>query len=410
MGSVLISYNRGSLETVKALAEDVDAAGHESWFDQELTGGQRWWDSILARIRDCDILVFALTPESLESQACGREVDYALLLGKPVLPVLLSHEVNSAHLPPAIAQIQHLDYRKQDKQAAFKLVAALAGLPAAPPLPDPLPNPPAVPISYVVSLKEKIDNPAKLDYQDQIPLVLELRDRFRDGRPADEITQLLNRLKRRDDLLAKVAREIDTVLAEVAHGSRPTPQQPEPGTMEEGAPALERRALDLVTGTVGQDERHLQIDNAVDECAGFMRRVVECGEIWTFEIDPQNAFTLALDATQSESWITAKGSLRDSLSVTRSKVLKSLGWKINEHGFVKGAGAAAALYATSGVAALALLSKTVRDFLMSFEATRSWPVPRGRATLTGPAAEFALALQRVAPEVKSIIVRPETAS
>src|SRR5262245_12282761 len=70
---VFISYNRDSLNVVKALAEDL-AESSEPWFDQELTGGQRWWDSILARIRDCDTFVFAMTPDSLESEACGREL------------------------------------------------------------------------------------------------------------------------------------------------------------------------------------------------------------------------------------------------------------------------------------------------------------------------------------------------
>lgn len=248
MGKVFISYNRGSLESVKALADDLKAVDHEPWFDQELTGGQRWWDSILERIRTCDTFVFALTPDSLESQACGRERDYADRLGKTVLPVLLSDEVETTQLPADIGQIQYIDYRKQDKQAAFALKRAIAGLPAPPPLPDPLPNPPPVPISYVVSLKERIDSPAALDKKEQIAMVFELRDRFREGRPADEITGLLNRLKRRDDLLAKVEREIDTVLAEVAQGQGPTPPRKKP-LKKELVPTPERKAPEPVDET-----------------------------------------------------------------------------------------------------------------------------------------------------------------
>lgn len=404
MGQVFVSYNRGSLESVEALADDLDAAAHEPWFDRELTGGQRWWDSILARIRTCDIFVFALTPDSLESQACGRELQYAMMLGRPVLPVLLSDEVKTMHLPAALGQIQYVDYCKQDKQAAFALMRAIAGLPAPPPLPDPLPNPPPVPLSYVVSLREKIDYAEALDYQGQIALVFELRDRFREGRPADEIAELLNRLRRRDDLLAKVAREIDTVLAEVAQGQPPTPSRKKP-TKKELVPAPERKALEPADDTPDPAERQLRLDDAVDECARLMRRAAESGETWIFEIDSQNRFTLALDATGPERCLTAVASLRDSTTGVRSKELKALGWKVNEHGLVKGAAGAAALYATSGVAALALLSKTVRDYLMAFDATRSWPLPRGKAPLAGPATEFALALQRVAPDAKTIIVR-----
>lgn len=405
---VFVSYNRGSLEVVKALAEDLVAAGHQPWFDQELTGGQRWWDSILTRIRECEIFVFSLTPDSLESQACGRELDYALLLGKPVLPVLLSDQVETAHLPAGVGQIQHVDYRRLDKQAAFALMRAIAGLPAPPPLPDPLPNPPPVPVSYVVSLREKIDTAEVLEYQDQIALVIELRDRFRDGRPAAEISELCNRLKRRDDLLAKAAREIDSVLEEIARGHAPAPP-PEKPVKQPVAAAPRPEAPKPADAKSDRAECHLRLDDAAEECARLLRQVADGGGIWVFEIDSENKFTVALDTSDSASSITATGELRDKASGFRSKELKSLGWKIEERGFVKGAASlvgGAAVYATGGIAALALLSKSVRDFMMSFKATRSWKVKSGSGPLTGQAAEFALALQRVAPDVKTIILRP----
>jgi hypothetical protein len=47
----------------------------------------------------------------------------------------------------------------------------------------------------------------------------------------------------------------------------------------------------------------------------------------------------------------------------------------------------------------------VRDVLMAIEGTRSWVVAGDRDVLTGPAADFAVALQRVAPDVKTIIVK-----
>ena len=90
---------------------------------------------------------------------------------------------------------------------------------------------------------------------------------------------------------------------------------------------------------------------------------------------------------------------------TRAKELKSLGWTVKEHALAKGATGVVALYATGGLAALALLSKGVRNFLMSFDATHSWPMTSDRQTLASAAAEFALALQRTAPDVKTIIVR-----
>ena len=51
MTSIFISYNPGSVAAVESLARDLAAMGHSVWYDQALTGGQRWWDNILEKLR-----------------------------------------------------------------------------------------------------------------------------------------------------------------------------------------------------------------------------------------------------------------------------------------------------------------------------------------------------------------------
>jgi hypothetical protein len=137
MTNIFISYNRKAEAITKALADDFEDLGHTVWFDQEISGGQAWWDQILAKVRNCDLFVFVLEPEALNSMACKREYGYAVDIGKPILPVLVSDEVNTNLLPPALSQIQFVDYRKQDdRSAAFRLSRALNTVP--PPAPCPI--------------------------------------------------------------------------------------------------------------------------------------------------------------------------------------------------------------------------------------------------------------------------------
>src|ERR1700674_5155786 len=118
MANVFISYNRKSRVIVESLAQDLDALGETVWFDEDLSGGQAWWNEILTRIRRCDLFVFVLDPESLNSEACKSEYQYAADLGKPILPILVSDRVSAGLLPPALCQIQFVDYREQDRKAA----------------------------------------------------------------------------------------------------------------------------------------------------------------------------------------------------------------------------------------------------------------------------------------------------
>lgn len=212
MRQVFVSYSRHNLEVVTQLIHDLQAVGINTWHDQTLTGGQRWWDNILANIRGCDLFIFALSPESWDSEACKSELGYVVQLCKPILPVLVSDGVNINLLSPPLSEIQVTDYRGGDKEAVFALVKSIYAAPPSPPLPDPLPDPPSVPVSYLSNLKERIDAAEPLSSQEQITLLFELEEELREGRSPTEVRDLLLRLKRRDELLAKIATKIDAAL------------------------------------------------------------------------------------------------------------------------------------------------------------------------------------------------------
>lgn len=181
-------------------------------------GGQTWWDQILAVIRECDVFLFALAPESLDSAACKREYKYASALGKTVLPVLVAHGVPVNLLPPELSRIQHVDYSRQDKRAAMNVLKALNGLPKAPPLPAPLPEPPSPPLSYLGGLMEQIEAAGELTFKEQAALVLKLNEGLDEVKHREEVCTLLTRLKKRDDLYARIGTEIDGLLASNARG------------------------------------------------------------------------------------------------------------------------------------------------------------------------------------------------
>lgn len=229
MKKVFVSYSRTNLDVVTQLIQDLQAVGVQAWHDQTLTGGQRWWDNILANIRECDIFVFALSPESWASEACRSELAYVQHLSKSILPVLVADGINLNLLPPPLNEIQVTDYRRCDKEAAFALVKSINTAPSSPALPDPLPAPPPVPVSYLSNLKERIDSTAPLNSQEQIGLIFELEGGMRDGRSPTELRDLLLSLRRRDDLLAKIATRIDEALAALEDAPGNSRGQDKPG-------------------------------------------------------------------------------------------------------------------------------------------------------------------------------------
>ena len=159
--------------------------------------------------------MFALSPQSLKSTACDREWRYAAALGRPILPVLVADGVPINLLPPALSKIQVVDYRLHDRDAAFGLARAFKDVPSPGSLPNPLPTSPKVPISYLGGLAERIGSADSLSDQDQSALVFELKGALVDPEIANEdVLRLLGELRRRKELLATIATEIDSLMSQ----------------------------------------------------------------------------------------------------------------------------------------------------------------------------------------------------
>ncbi len=263
---IFISYSRHDADAAKSIVADLGDLKHDAWYDQELSGGQAWWDQILANIRDCDYFLFILSQSSLDSVACQREFTYAAELNCPILPLLVGDNIAFNLLPPALSQIQILDYRKRNddpKIAIISLVNSLNSLPARSPLPTPLPTPPEVPLSYLGKLALKLSDERGLSREEQSQLVMDLKAAFRDPATHNDARVLMKRLGQHPEVLASIAREIDDMLnasvaglpesqapSKAAHAParrNRAPARVAPAELEQPAP--NRMASDITTGS-----------------------------------------------------------------------------------------------------------------------------------------------------------------
>lgn len=209
---IFISYRKQNRSQVDQLSADLETLGNTVWFDNELSGGHTWWDSILESVRSCDLFVFALTEEALASSACKLEYEYAHSLNKRILPVMLA-DVNNSLLPPELAVIQWVDYRQRDPSATLRLGRALMNLSPAVPLPDPLPPPPEPPLSPLGKIGDQIDDPV-LAPDAQRLLLSKLQDFIDDPETRKDALLLLRRFQQREDLIVRVAQQIEALLRE----------------------------------------------------------------------------------------------------------------------------------------------------------------------------------------------------
>ena len=227
MRQLFISYARKNKPDVDDLVRDLDALGYQTWVDSSLRGGQTWWEEILRRIADSDVFLVVVSRHTLSSVACKRELEWALALNKPVLPVAVERRPDA--LPRTLSMRQIVDYSKSGREAAFALAGGLTTLPPAPPLPEQLPEPPPAPLSYLSDLVDQVSQPDPLTHEQQHQILVQLQPALRSADPEERGggRYVLETFNKRQDLYA----DVDRTLAQLGLAQQDT--QP-PGVAAEG--------------------------------------------------------------------------------------------------------------------------------------------------------------------------------
>lgn len=118
---IFISYARVDKPYCKQIVDLLDML--DVWYDQRLHIGQKWWDQIIYRLNWCDGFIYLLSPDSVASEYCRRELDLAISLNKRIFPVLI---VKGTEVPANLLHIQYADLTNGlDVTAAKTLLTAI---------------------------------------------------------------------------------------------------------------------------------------------------------------------------------------------------------------------------------------------------------------------------------------------
>lgn len=84
---IFISYAHDDTTSVIEVARALDI--HEVWFDHRLSVGKEWWAEIERQISACHCFLLLMSPRSMASEYCQKEIEVALRLSKPIAPVMI---------------------------------------------------------------------------------------------------------------------------------------------------------------------------------------------------------------------------------------------------------------------------------------------------------------------------------
>ncbi len=101
---IFVSYARVDKPYCVRVIETLRA--HEVWYDQRLYAGQDWWQEILRRLDWCEVFIYLLSPDSIASRYCRRELEIARRLQRDIIPVLIDRD---AIMPESLRHWQYVD-------------------------------------------------------------------------------------------------------------------------------------------------------------------------------------------------------------------------------------------------------------------------------------------------------------
>lgn len=219
---LFVSYSSRDRSALNNLLSALRRAHEEIWFDEELGAGEVWWHTILENIRDCEVFIFAMSTNSLDSKPCLAELRYAQQLGKPILPVQIG-PISSIRVTP-LAEVEAIDFQTPTVDSGIQLTTAVReAQDRARPLPSPLPEEPPVPFAYLMRLATTITGP-DLDPRQQTSLMSELKAGLEedgdDEAARRDIIELLCALRDRPDVTYRTRTDVDAVLAALPETSR----------------------------------------------------------------------------------------------------------------------------------------------------------------------------------------------
>jgi serine/threonine kinase PknH len=234
--TLFISYSSRDHAALEKVRAALQRAHLQVWLDEELRGGEVWWNTILEEIRGCDVFIVALSKNYLESKPCQAELRYAQALHRSILPVQIG-PMDSMRVNP-LAAVQAIDYQSID--TGIELVAAVHARKAkVEPLPSPLPAPPPVPFEYLMRLDTAIAAP-ELSPHEQAQLLSDLKNGLEtDGNEPSarrDLTQLLIRLRERPDVTWKIRTDVDNVLTSIQTKTKEEPSRSSASAVDSGPP------------------------------------------------------------------------------------------------------------------------------------------------------------------------------
>ena len=104
MSHIFISYSRNDVDFALKIVYALAANNLDTWIDwKSIPKGEDWEQEIYRGIEEADAFIFLISPDSVASPMCNKEIEHVVKNGKRILPIVI-RDADQKYIHPEISK------------------------------------------------------------------------------------------------------------------------------------------------------------------------------------------------------------------------------------------------------------------------------------------------------------------
>ncbi len=121
MADTFISYSRKDIAFAKIIHESLQSSQLDTWIDwQDIPPNADWFAEIEEAIEQADTFIFIISPHSVDSEICSREIAHAEENNKRLIPIVIS-DIDPQAVPANLQPLNWIFFKEEDRKYAKAL-------------------------------------------------------------------------------------------------------------------------------------------------------------------------------------------------------------------------------------------------------------------------------------------------
>ena len=119
MSHIFISYSRKDIDFAQKIVDALAANNLDTWIDwKSIPKGEDWEQEIYRGIEEADAFLFLISPDSVKSEMCNKEIAHAVKNNKRIVPIVI-RDADAKTIPIVVSKLNWIFCRYRIEKPGY---------------------------------------------------------------------------------------------------------------------------------------------------------------------------------------------------------------------------------------------------------------------------------------------------